>query len=130
VGHSQTRMRESTFRCKRAAINERYGVVGEFGRLVEVVGDKQRRNTGGVHEFAQQAAKRLTGAVVEGAERFVKKQHVGFPGEGASEGDALTFATGESKRCSLGQVRGTNHGEKFIGSLPAFDAAQRDDPAF
>ena len=90
--------------------------VGEFERLLLVVGDEDGGVAGGVVDFAQPAAQLAADLRVERAERLVEQQHLGLDRHGAGERDALALAAGELRRIALLQAGELHEVEQFGGA--------------
>ncbi|MCY1353754.1 hypothetical protein D9M68_483180 [compost metagenome] len=69
--------------------------VGQFQRLLLVVGDEDRRVAGAVVDLAQPLAQFLPDLGVERAEGLVEQQHVRLDRHGAGERHALALAAGQ-----------------------------------
>jgi hypothetical protein len=74
-----------------AAVEDRHPV-GEFERLLLVVGDEQGGVARAVVDFAQPAAQVAAHLGVERAERLVEQQHPGLDGESAGQRHPLALA--------------------------------------
>jgi len=72
-----------------------HDLVGDFERLLLVVGDEDGGEVHFLVELAQPAAQVLAHAGIECAEGFVEQQDFGFDGEGTGECHALALAAGE-----------------------------------
>ena len=92
--------------------------VGEFQRLLLVVGDEDGGVAGGVVDIAQPAAKLAADLSVERAERLVEQQHFWLDRHGARKRDALALAAGELGGISLLQP-GELHEVKQLGGAAA-----------
>jgi hypothetical protein len=78
-----------------AALAQDHDAVGEFQRLLLVVGDEDGGVAGAVVDLAQPAAQFLAHLGVERAERLVEQQHARLDRQRAGQRHALALAAGK-----------------------------------
>jgi hypothetical protein len=76
-------------------VHENADLVREGGRVLEAVGDDERRQSEALQQAAQLAADSRTRVGIEGCERLVEKKHAGIAGKRAGERDTLSLAAGK-----------------------------------
>jgi hypothetical protein len=78
------------------------------------VGDEDRRDVDLVVQAAQPHPQLLAHLGVEGAERFVEQQHLGFDGERAGKGHALALAAGKLRRAAAGELLQVDQAQQLL----------------
>ena len=93
--------------------------VGERGRVLEVVGDEDRRQAEVAQQLLQLGADVGARVRVERGHRLVQEQDRGVARERTRERDALALAAGELRRPRLREVRDAGTGRAARPRAPA-----------
>ena len=102
------------------AVDDHADLVGERGRVLEVVRDEDRRQRELAQQLLQLGAHRALRVRVERGERLVEQEHARVAGERARERDALALAAGERGRAARrrGGRCGSARGSSSARALP------------
>src|SRR5258708_387348 len=88
-----------------AARIENHAVIAQVGRLIDVVGDKERSNLLFIEDVREFLAKAGARGGVERSERLVQEEDFGFENKGAGEACALRFSAGKRANRPIAKMR-------------------------
>ena len=98
-----------------AARIENHAVIAQVGRLIDVVGDKERSNLLFIEDVREFLAKAGARGGVERSERLVQEEDFGFENKGAGEACALRFSAGKRANRPIAKMRDAQSDQARVG---------------